>query len=330
MKAGAIRNITVAGSGIMGNAIALLFARRGYPVALYGHREETLRQSRETIAATLESEVLAGELFEVEAQEILARILFTTEQACFTSCDFMMENITEDLAAKHAFYAKVTPLVPPHALLATNTSGLSINAIAEAVQGRSRFMGINWYNPAHLVPLVEITKCDETTEEAAGAAYALMQALGKEPVIVQQDIPGFIGNRMQFAVLREALYLLEQGVASAEDIDRVMKYGLGFRYACLGPLEVADLGGLDTFCRIAEGLNPVLCNQKEASSILRGLYESGAYGVKTGRGFYDYGDGKGEEAIRRRDALFLELSRALYAKEPRCDPKKTDGSECKI
>lgn len=312
MNTTSIQNIVVAGAGIMGRAIALIFARHGYAVSLYGHRAATVEKAKSFITQTLDGEIQQGDCTAAQAEEALKRIAFTSDKACFAGCHFLMENITEDLAAKHDFYREITRLVPQSALIATNTSGLSINAIAEAVHARERFMGMHWYNPAHLVPLVEITRCDETSEEAARAAYALAEAIGKKPVIVRRDIPGFIGNRMQFAVLREALDLVDQGVASAEDIDRVMKYGLGFRYAVLGPLEVADLGGLDTFYHITEQLNPVLCDAKEPSPTLQQLYKDGAYGVKSGRGFYDYGGGKGEAAIARRDALFAKLHRLLY------------------
>lgn len=303
-----IRRIVVAGSGIMGNAIAMIFAQYGYMVSLYGHRAETLEKARAFMTRSLQGGA-QGE----EAQAALRRIAFTTDAACFQNCQFVMENITENLGVKHAFYREISALAPQEAILATNTSGLSINEIAQAVQNKSRFLGINWYNPAHLVPLVEITQGDDTAGHIVAAAYSLMQAIGKQPVVVRRDIPGFIGNRMQFAVLREALSLVEQGVASIEDVDRVMKYGLGFRYAVLGPLEVADLGGLDTFYRITEALNPALCDDKAPSPVIRQRYESGEFGVKAGKGFYDYSDGKGEDALRRRDEAFVKLHAALYS-----------------
>lgn len=308
-----MQHIVVAGNGIMGNAIAMIFIRHGYCVSLYGRREESLQASRAFITRGMQESAQKGECTREEAEMALACLRCTTGQACFSNCDFVMENITEDIRAKHAFYREISTLVPKEAILASNTSGLSINAIAEAVRDKSRFLGINWYNPAHLVPLVEITRGDETALDTVHKAYALMQAIGKQPVIVQRDIPGFIGNRLQFAVLREALSLVEQGVASIEDVDRVMKYGLGFRYAVLGPLEVADLGGLDTFYRITEALNPVLCDEKQPSSAIRQLFENGDFGVKTGKGFYDYSEGKAEQAVRKRDEAFVKLSKALFS-----------------
>ncbi len=171
---------------------------------------------------------------------------------------------------------------------------------------------MHWFNPSHLVLLIEIIKGDHTLDSVAQTIKELSLHIGKKPVIVQKDVLGFAANRIQFAVLREALYLVEQGVISKEDIDSVMKYGLGFRYACLGPLEVADLGGLDTFYHISEYLMKDLCNDTKVPSELAKLYDEGHYGVKSQQGFYDYHDGKDHEAIQNRDDHLLKIYNALY------------------
>lgn len=157
---------------------------------------------------------------------------------------------------------------------------------------------MHWFNPSHLILLIEIIKGDKTLDTVAQAIKELSIHIGKKPVIVQKDVLGFAANRIQFAVLREALYLVEQGVISKEDIDSVMKYGLGFRYACLGPLEVADLGGLDTFYHISEYLMKDLCNDTKVPSELAKFYEEGYLGIKSQQGFYDYHDGKDHQAIK--------------------------------
>ncbi len=171
---------------------------------------------------------------------------------------------------------------------------------------------MHWFNPSHLILLIEIIKGDQTLESVAQTIKELSLHIGKKPVIVQKDVLGFAANRIQFAVLREALYLVEQGVISKEDIDSVMKYGLGFRYACLGPLEVADFGGLDTFYHISDYLMKDLCNDTQIPSELAKLYDEGHYGVKSQQGFYDYHEGKDHEAIKHRDDQLLKLYNALY------------------
>lgn len=139
--------------------------------------------------------------------------------------------------------------------------------------------------------------------------YALALAIGKKPVICRNDVPGFIANRIQFAVLRECMDIVEKGTASAEDVDKVMKYGLGFRYAAYGPFEVADFGGLDTFYHISEYLNQDLCNASRPQKLIEDLYQEGHYGVKSGRGFYDYSGGRGEKAVEIRNKKFEDMKK---------------------
>lgn len=216
------------------------------------------------------------------------------------------------LKSNKAFYKEITQIVKEDTILATNTSGISINTLAKAVYKPERFIGMHWFNPSHLILLIEIIKGDQTLESVAQTIKELSISIGKKPVIVQKDVLGFAANRIQFAILREALYLVKQGVISKEDIDSVMKYGLGFRYACLGPLEVADFGGLDTFYHISDYLMKDLCNDTQIPSELAKLYDEGHLGIKSQQGFYDYHDGKDHEAIKHRDDQLLKLYNALY------------------
>lgn len=186
-----------------------------------------------------------------------------------------------------------------------------MNRICERVQGKERFLGMHWFNPSNLIPLIEIIRNDETKQSCVDRVYDLARAIGKKPVICRKDVPGFIANRIQFAVLRECMDIVEKGIASVEDVDAVMKYGLGFRYAAYGPFEVADFGGLDTFYHISEYLNEDLCDAKEPQKQIRDLYEQGHYGVKNGRGFYDYSNGKGEEAVKIRNRKYKDVKDCL-------------------
>ncbi|MFV0516646.1 MAG: 3-hydroxyacyl-CoA dehydrogenase family protein [Aminipila sp.] len=305
------KKIIIAGAGLMGTSMAQIFAQRGYDVVIYDLVEEALEKSKNLIRINQEEQVKTGELAVKESTELQGRLSHTCDKDCFKDCDLVVESIIEKMEIKHLFWGEISKLVPEDAILATNTSGLSITEIATAIHKPERFAGMHWFNPAHLIPLIEVIKGDKSSDQTVDYIYDLSLAIGKEPIRVSKDVPGFIGNRIQLAILRESLYLVENGVGTFEDIDRCMKYALGFRYACLGPFEVCDMGGLDTFYHIASYLNQDLSDAKEPQKILKDLYEAGEYGVKTKKGFYDYSDGKDEDAIRKRDELYIKVSKLL-------------------
>lgn len=311
MKLQDLHEIAIAGAGLMGASMAQQFAGAGYPVALYDISQQALEKGRQLIALNQSQAVESGAFTPSQSEAVQGRIAYTTDKACFNRCQLVVESIVEDMAIKQDFWREVSALTPPDCVLATNTSGLSITAIATAVQNPGRFVGMHWFNPAHLIPLVEVISGQETAPETAEFIYALADSIGKKPIRVQKDAPGFIANRLQLAILREALHIAESGIGSVEDVDRCMKYGLGLRYACLGPFEVCDLGGLDTFYHIAQYLFPDLSDVKRPTPLLAGLYQSGAYGVKAGRGFYDYSAGKADAAVKERDRLFLKAKGIL-------------------
>ena len=170
---------------------------------------------------------------------------------------------------------------------------------------------MHWVNPPHIVPLVEVIKAEKTSYATVDAVCANAMSVGKKPIKVK-DAPGFALNRLQFAILREAMHIVESGIASMEDVDNAFKYGLGMRYAAIGPFETADLGGLDTFYNISSYLFADLSDRKDVNDILANLYNDGNYGVKNGKGFYDYSEGKDKIAIQNRDKMFLKLKECLY------------------
>ncbi|WP_303815471.1 3-hydroxyacyl-CoA dehydrogenase NAD-binding domain-containing protein [Acidaminococcus timonensis] len=295
---GAIRTITIAGAGTMGYSMADIFAQQGYEVTLWNHRQPTLDKAKTKISAGAAD-----------------KITYTTSMDAFKDRDLIVESIVEDLPAKLAFYKEMSPLTDAHTLIATNTSGLSINKLAEAVTGPDRFLGMHWFNPPTLIPLIEIIKNDHTRPDVAKAIYDLSLAIGKKPVVVEQDVPGFAANRIQLAVLREALSLVQKGVVSVEGIDAVMKYGLGFRWACLGPLETIDFGGLDVFEHISEYLMPDLEDSHDVPPLLAEKVKAGNLGVKTGAGFYDYSGDRAQKATAARDEKFRAVYEALYGEK---------------
>ncbi|MDL2293062.1 3-hydroxyacyl-CoA dehydrogenase family protein [Ruminococcaceae bacterium OttesenSCG-928-D13] len=307
--------IAIAGAGTMGASIAQVYAQCGHEVVLYDLFPLGLGKGKDLITLNQETAVAEGKLTAAQSAELLGRIHFTTELADFARADFVIEAILERMDVKHAFWAEASSLVRADAILTSNTSGLSLSEIATAVIRPERFCGMHWINPPHIVPLVEVIKGDKTSDETAQAVYESALAAGKKPVMVQKDAKGFVLNRLQFAVLREAMHIVENGIASPEDVDNVFKYGLGMRYAAIGPFETADLGGLDVFYNIASYLLADLSDEKAVPELLAARYQAGDYGVKSGRGFYDYSDGKDEAAIRRRDKMFLKLAECLYGGE---------------
>lgn len=292
----------VAGAGAMGVTLARLFAQQGYEVALWNRRESSLERAWDEITQALASLEGQGRLSE-PLDTILGRLTFTTESAIYESADFVVENIAEDLDVKHTFFRTISALVPEDALLTTNTSGLRVTDIAQAVKHPERFCGMHWWNPPDLIPLVEVTKGEASSQETAQRVYDLALSLGKKPVIVDKDILGILGNRLQYAVLREALHILELGAATPEAIDAAMKYGPGFRYPILGPLEAVDLGGLHIFRTVSDYLFADL-GKEEKSPLLARLADEGRKGVTTGSGIYQYAPGQGEEKLRWRNDLF--------------------------
>ncbi|MCD7840685.1 MAG: 3-hydroxyacyl-CoA dehydrogenase family protein [Erysipelotrichaceae bacterium] len=307
-----IQNIVIAGAGTMGYSMAQIFARYDYHVTIYDLSDKALDNAQLRIHENIHTLLNQEEITEKQAQQIFQQILYTTSKTCFHDCDLVIESIVENLEVKQNFYEEISNIVRDNCILATNTSGLSINALASKVNLPERFIGMHWFNPSHLILLIEIIKGDKTTDDVAQVIYDLSLNINKKPVIVNKDVPGFAANRIQFAVLREALDLVEKGVVSKEGMDDLMKYGLGFRYACLGPLEVADFGGLDTFYHISEYLMKDLCNSQKPPKLLEECFEKGNFGVKTQHGFYSYENGKDVEATELRDEKLLKIFNALY------------------
>lgn len=298
-----IKTVAVAGAGTMGALIAQTFAAHGYEVTLWNRSAAGLERGRSIISENLEAAV--------EAEQAAARIRMTTDPECFRSADFVLESIAENLEVKQTFYRQLEPLLKPSCLVSTNTSGLSITALSKAFAAPERFCGMHWINPANLIPVIEVISGEETASNTADAVYVLAEALGKKPIHVK-DVPGFALNRLQFAILREALHMVETGAASMEDVDKAVKYGLGLRYACIGPFETADLGGLDIFCGISEYLFADLADDKEPQELLRRKKAEGKLGLKSGEGFFDYSGDRGAKAVEERNRKLAALSEILF------------------
>ncbi|MBW4828380.1 MAG: 3-hydroxyacyl-CoA dehydrogenase family protein [Clostridiaceae bacterium] len=312
MKLEEIKKIGVAGAGTMGSGIAQIFAQKGYEVVITDISEKYLENAKKIISINNSSLIEENLITESEAENAVKRISFTTDKKAFSDADVIIEAIIEKVDIKQDFWKEVEEIAKEDAIFATNTSGLSITEISEKVEKKGRFIGMHWWNPPHIIPLIEIIRGEGTDDETVNLLVELVKAIDREPVVVQKDANGFIGNRIQFAIFREALNIVEQGIATFEDVDRAMKYGLGFRYAVIGPFETADLGGLDTFYYISSYLFNELGDAKEPSDMLKDLVDNDNLGVKSKKGFYDYSNGKDEEAMRNRDKMFFKMLKHIH------------------
>lgn len=303
------KNVVVIGTGTMGPGIAEMFALGGCRAVLVGRTADSvelgLARAR-LAAASLEA---AGLISSGCAADAEARLSGSTEfDGAVCGADFVVESIIEDIAVKRECFRRLDAVAPPDAILASNTSGMSITEIASATGRPGRVAGMHWWNPPHLIPLVEVVRGDQTADATVSAVAEIAGGLGKVPVVVQKDVPGFIANRLQYALLREAVSMVEQGVASAEDIDLAMRAGPGLRYAALGPLEVADFIGLDVVKDVMDYLLAAMDPPSEPPALLAGLVGSGKLGAKAGEGFYSYRGRSMEELLRERDARLAALS----------------------
>jgi 3-hydroxybutyryl-CoA dehydrogenase len=221
--------------------------------------------------------------------------------------DIIIEAVSENLDLKKSVFTNMERLASQHTILCSNTSGISIGKISEGLQFKERVIGTHFWNPPHVVQCVEVIKSKFTSEEVFNATVNLMRKVGKEPVRVLKDIPGFLGNRLQLALFREALSLVEKGIAAPEDIDRVVKYSFGSRLPFIGPLETMDLAGHDLGYKVWKYLLPDLSSDLTTLNALKRMVDDGLLGVKTGKGFYEWNDENIKEVTNRRDLGLLEL-----------------------
>ena len=304
-----ITDVGVVGAGTMGAGIAQVFAQTGYTVRWYNRSTAGLQGGLARVRDNQSLLIRQGALTTGQAEAAMARLHPTEALADLAGVQLVSESIDENLPAKQALFRELDELCRGVTIFTTNTSGLSISRIAERISQPQRFAGLHCANPAHIMPAVEIIKGKDTSDATCEVLIALAYRLGKRPVLVQREVPGFIANRLQFALLREALHLIETGVASAADVDATIRHGLGLRWALFGPLEIADLGGLDVFDAIAGYLFQDLSNATEVPEVLRQRVAEGRLGIKSGNGFYAYTPEQAQGLAAWRDEALLALLR---------------------
>ena len=283
----AIKNVLVIGAGQMGAGIALVMAKNGLTVTIQDIKQAFIDRGLAYINKTLNRDVEKQKITEIERDRIIGKIQGTTELSKdYCNVDIVIEAASEQMAIKSDIFRKLDELCPAHTILASNTSSLPITSIGAVTRRPGKVVGIHFFNPVVLMELVEVISGQLTTPETTETAFSLVASLGKSPVRVS-DFPGFVGNRIIIPMINEAIYTLMEGVASAEDIDKVAK--LGFNHP-MGPLALSDLIGNDTVLHIMEVLFEGYGDSKyRPCPLLKRMVQAGLLGRKSGEGFYKYG-----------------------------------------
>ena len=297
----AVRRAAVIGTGTMGPGIGAVLARAGVAVAMYDVSEQALEQSKAGVG------LADGVLDRLETPRVDGgSVRYTADLGdALDDVQFVVEAVPEKLELKHEVFRDFERHVSPETILASNTSGIPITKIAEACTHPERVVGTHWSNPPHLIPMIEVIPGERTSKETIAAAVALVERVGYEAV-VEREVPGFVENRILYAIMREAVDLVDRGIIDADGMDRCVRWGIGYKLAVIGPMELLDMAGLDIYQAVGSYLNKDLCNAVEVSKTITDRTAEGKLGMKTGRGLYQY-------TPERIDQLRAERARKLVA-----------------
>ena len=296
---------SVIGSGLMGTGIAAVFAAAKMKVTLIDTDQDRLNESKTRVHG-IAAELLSAELIHENPETVAARVVYTPDLEACKESELILEAIFENLEAKHALYTRLEKIVSPSTIIGSNTSGLLPSELCRPLHHPERFLVIHFWNPPHAIPLVEVVPNPATKPEVTEHILKFLRSVNYDPVLVAKEIPGFIGNRLQYAVLREALAIVRSGAATPEAVDTAMKASLGPRYSVVGPIESADLGGLDTFFTIASYLMPLLAKDEDVLQLMKEKVVAGKTGLRSGEGFYPWPEERAATVIARRNRALLQ------------------------
>jgi 3-hydroxyacyl-CoA dehydrogenase len=301
-----VKRAAVIGTGTMGPGMAAVLARAGIETALYDVSPEALERAQAAIG------LAEGVLEKLSAPKQDGGVLRpeTELAAALDGVDFVLEAVPEKLELKHEVFAEFERHVPDGAILASNTSGIPITKIATACESPERVVGMHWSNPPHLIPMIEVIPGEKTSQEVVDASCDLVRRFGYHPV-VEKEVPGFVENRILYAILRECLDLVDRGVIDPEGLDLNVRWGIGYKLAVIGPMELLDMAGLDIYNAVGSYLNKDLSTSSEVSTTIRDKIEQGRLGMKTGGGIYDYTPDEIDRLRAQRAAKLVAVRKAL-------------------
>ena len=309
MRGEDIKRVAVVGAGIMGHGIALEFALSGYEVHLHDVSAERLQRALDNVQINLglmaEGGLLKGQQIGAAMENI--HITTSLEEAA-SDCDLVIEAVTEDLAVKKQVFSQLDRLCTPDAILASNTSSYMPSMLAAATRRPARVLGTHYFNPPFLLPLVEIVGSKDTSQEVIATVYDLFNRIGKAPVVVRKEAPGFIANRLQVAIFREALSIVDKGIATPHELDIAVRNSFGRRLAVAGPFEIFDLAGLETMVASTGEILPDLDSSKEISHLVKEIVARGDLGVKSGKGFYTWTQERAQSVRRKIGQALMKIS----------------------
>ena len=302
------KRAVIIGGGTMGADVAVIFAHGGMGVDIVqrpGKTRDSLNQR------------LARSGAELGARQSDVLLHDTLGGVSWPDAGIVVESVSEDLPLKQRIFVELEALVPQDIALTSNSSSFPISQIALGLKTARRMLGLHFFMPAHMVPLVEVVRSEATDPAVAHRVFELMQHLGRKPVMVSKDIPGFLANRMQHALMREAWSLIERGIATPEDVDIAVRYGFGFRYVAAGPILQMEMSGLDVNYLASSTVFPDLCNDAKPAAKLEAKVKAGETGMKAGKGFYDW---PAEKIAKTKARYQAALKRGLEILKAEDDP----------
>ena len=295
--------VVIIGGGIMGGDIATVFAAKNWKVHVMSPSPKT----RDALGARLNAGLKKVNADAACAQNVTAYA--SLDDIAWPKIDLVIEAVTEDLPLKQKLFAQLEKLVRPDTPIVTNTSNFQIGSVTQGLKSASRMAGLHFFMPAHLVPLVEVVSADSTDPKVATKLEQIMNDVGKAPIRVNKDVPGFVGNRLQQALMREAMWMIHDGVTTAEGIDTAVRFGFGFRFVACGPFLQKEMSGWDTNFAVATSLYPQLHNETTPPPFFKAMVERGHVGMKAKHGFWPWTD----ESIAQEKARIEKALQAGFA-----------------
>jgi 3-hydroxybutyryl-CoA dehydrogenase/5-formyl-3-hydroxy-2-methylpyridine 4-carboxylate dehydrogenase len=302
-----VNRATILGTGTMGPGMGAVLARAGLQVTLFDVNPEALDRARATVG------LVEGVLDRLEVPTVDGGGLAyeADREAALKGAEVVVEAVPEQLELKRALFAEIEPQIAAEAIIASNTSGIPVTTLAEGLEHPERVIGWHWSNPPHLIPMNEVIPGELTAPEVTSAVQELTRRIGYHPVTLKKEVAGFVENRVLYAIMRECLALVDEGVIDVEGLDLCVKWGIGYKLAVVPPIQLLDMAGLDIYTSVAGYLNGSLSDEAGVSSTATGLKEAGRLGIKTGGGFFDYTPERVKELGAQRAAALVAVRKAL-------------------